>query len=374
MPALQVRLAVSAIALATLFRAFVVGDVRIPQRAGTGMGAPASFIAAVDTMKESRDMDMSCRGGWTLCLTDADIAEDVRTTVALGVTHVTVDTFYDHPAVMARWVRAVRLAGKHVWFRPTWISWEGSYGMAGTMTPARYIGATTTFIRAHRGLFRPGDILDPLPEPENSPYWARTSPFGNDWAWKNTPNATTDAYNSFFVDLTGAVLDALAASGVVGVRTDIRSVGAWFAAHPQTLYPATVARLGRLTVDMYPGQDPHVAPSHALEDLRSSVTGLEKLWGVPLTIGELGYTVAPRALVSDSQQDAVLKLQFAWLAAQPYVDGLNYWHGAGYPAPDIWNGASLFKGTTGAWTPRPAAFALSAMFAARVRPQTTARR
>lgn len=363
------RLVIGVVALVTVVRACVVVDLPALPRARTSV---PSFIAAIDTMKESRDMDMSCRGGWTICLADKDILEDVATTAALGVTHITVDTYYDRPDTMARWVRAVRRAGKRVWFRPTWIAWEGSYGGAETMTPAAYIRATTAFIQAHRGLFRAGDILDPLPEPENSPYWTRTSPFGADWSWKGTPNVTTDAYNSFFNDLTRAVRRALAMAGVDGVRTDIRSVGAWFAERPQTLYPATVAAFGRLTIDMYPGQDPLITPNRALRELQETVTGLEKLWGLPLTIGELGYTVVPRALVSDARQESVLKPQFAWLATQPYIQGLNYWHGAGYPAPDLWNGASLFKGTTGRWKPRPAASDLSTLFKAKAPPYAVA--
>jgi len=337
------------------------------ERADTGARAQPqlSFVASIDTMKESRDMDMSCRGGWTLCLTDADIRQDVVTTARLGVTHVTVDTYYDRPGVMARWIRAVRAAGKYVWLRPTWLDWEGSYAGRQAMTPAGYIAATTAFIRAHRDFFHPGDIFDPLPEPENGPYWARTSPLGNDWSWQSAPNATTDAYNAFFVDLTRAVRAALASVRVFGVRTDVRSVGSWIAEHPQTLYPSSVGALGQVTIDVYQGQDPHIAPDAALRQLQATVANVERLWGAPLIIGEMGYCVAPHGLVSDAQQEAVLKPEFAWLAAQPYIRGVNYWHGAGYPAPDRWNGASLFKGTTGAWAPRAAARDLAALFAAR---------
>jgi len=315
--------------------------------------ATVPFIASIDTMKESQDTLLHP-------LTDAQITEDVDTTASLRVTHVTEDVPWDYPRYMYKWIRAIRAAGKHVWFRSTFDAWDDIYGAAPTMTPADYIAALQRFIAAHPGFFRPGDILDPLPEPEIGPYWARTSPYGTSWGWKNPPNATTDAYNTFFVNLTRATRDALHAAGVTGVTTNIRSTNPWFASRPHALYPATVAQIGRVTTDMYVGQATTITPALALRQFQRQIESIERLRGVPLVLGEFGYSL--QGLVSDRQQQAVLAPQLAWMRTQPYIQGANYWHGAGYPSPDTINGAKVFTGTIGAWTPRPAARDLASFF------------
>jgi len=319
------------------------------------------FITSIDTMKESRDTLNNP-------LTNAQIMDDVTTTASLGARYITVDVPYDYPDYMRRWVDAARTAGLHVWFRSTFDAWEGIYTATATMTPTGYIAALSRFIVAHPDLYRPGDILDPLPEPENGPYWARVSPYGSSWTWLNAPNATTDEYNTFFVNLSHATDAALAAVGVAGVITTVRSTNGYIAARPSALYPSTVAAMGRVTTDSYVGQDTAITPALALQAVQREISGIEAVRAVPLVIGEIGYSI--QGLVSDRQQEAVLKPQFDWLRTLPYVQGVNYWHGAGYAAPDTWNGASLFEGTTGAWTPRPAGLDLAAFFAAKTQLST----
>jgi len=314
-----------------------------------------SFIASIDTMKESRDTLNNP-------LTDAQIMEDVTTTASLGANYVTVDVPYDYPSYMARWVNAARTAGLHVWFRSTFDDWERIYTSTVQMTPSGYITALTNFIAAHPSLYKPGDILDPLPEPENSSYWASKSPYGNNWGWYNAPNATTDEFNRFFVDLTSAARTALQNAGITGVTTNIRSVAPWWAYHPLSLYPATIAAMGNVAIDIYDGQSPTISPSAALLQLQDDITNIEQVSGVPIILGEYGYSID--GVTTDAQQEAVVKPQLDWLRTQPYIQGMNWWHGAGYPAPDTINGARLFSGTIGAWTPRPAAFDLADFFSA----------
>ncbi len=312
-------------------------------------------ITCVDTMKESRDTV-------TNPLSDAQMDQDVRLTATLHVTHITVDTPYDDPDYLERWVQAVRRTGRAVWFRCAFNAWEGSYNVPATLTPAQYLLRLKAFLAAHPTLFRPGDILDPLPEPENGPYWAKTSPQGSSWTWKDAPNATTDEYNRFFLQCSQTAQDALRAAGIRGVLTNIRSTNGYIAARPATLYPATVAKMGRVTTDSYIGQDPAIAPAAALTAFQAEIEGIEKVRRLPLVLGEFGYST--QGLVSDAQQQAVLRPELAWLRTLPYLAGLNYWHGAGYPAPDRYNGAKLFDGTRGAWTLRPAARDMAALYAA----------
>lgn len=312
------------------------------------------MITAIDTMKESRD---SVRDP----LTDAQMEQHVRLAASLNVTHITVDTPYDFPDYMARWVRSVRRTGKAIWFRCAFNAWEGSYDTTPTMTPGDFLRGIRRFIGANRSFFRPGDILDPLPEPENGPYWARTSQHGDSWTWKDAPNATTKEYNRFFIDVTHAADEALKQTGIRGVTTNIRSTNPYIAARPTTLYLETAKAMGRVTIDCYVGQEPDITPQIALAALKKEIEAVYTVRRLPLLLGEYGYST--KGLVGDEQQRAVLKPQFDFLETLPYLAGINYWHGAGYPAPDRYNGARLFTGTRGAWTLRPAARDLSALYA-----------
>jgi len=323
------------------------GPVSTPSRDGstaTATAAPPAFVLSVDTMKESMDTDAHP-------LTTDQIAGDVGAMARLNPTYITVDTFMDYPDYMQRWVAAVRATGRRVWFRLHPNAWEGNNGAAPSLTPRGYEEVERRFIAAHHALFRPDDILDPCPEPENGRYWRAT--YGANWS---AVKAATDAYNRFIVDTTAVADQGLHAAGVAGVVTTVRSVTAWFAARPAALYPSTTATLGRVTVDSYPERntvDPAAATRSRLDELAT----IEATRHVPLIIGELGYSV--RHLVDDATQERVLTAEFAALRSIPYLAGVNYWVGLGNPALD---GTRLFDGLPGAWSPRPAARILVAFF------------
>jgi len=291
-------------------------------------------------------------------LTPAQIANDVNLSASLNTTHITVDTPYDDPGYAQQWVDAIRAAGKHVWFRMSYDSWLGIYGAAATMTPAGYESAMRAFILAHPGLFQPGDIFDPCPEPEQGAYWAAT--YGPSWDWSPAPpNAATREYNAFVRDTSSIAAAAFQQIGVTGVTTTVRSMNPFIVEHD--LEPSTVAQLGRVTIDSYPEAgttDPATAARARVDEMN----GIENQWRVPIVVGEMGYST--QALVSDAVQEPVLSAEFRALQGLPYLAGVNYWTGAGYAAPDRYNGTRVFTGTVGAWTLRPAAVDLSAFFAA----------
>jgi hypothetical protein len=298
-------------------------------------------------MKESRDTE-------TRPLSDAQIAQDVDLTATLQSSYITVDTHWDYPDYMSRWVDAIRAAGKHVWFRIHPNQWGDNNGTTGIMTPGAYESAERDFILSHAALFQPGDILDPCPEPENGLYWKAT--YGSGWT-TGAPNQATREYNAFIRDTSNIADVALRQVGVAGVITDIRSTNAFFASHPAALEPATVAMLGRVTVDAYPDAtitDPQAAAAAWL----STLTAIEKVRQVPIVIGEMGYS---RSLeVDDATQQRVLHAEFTALAGVPYLNGVNYWVGAG---TDQSGGFThLFKGEHGAWASRPAASEVTAFF------------
>jgi hypothetical protein len=311
--------------------------------------APQLAITAVDTMKESRDTE-------TRPLTSDEIAADVNLAASLNANYITVDTNWDYPAYMAQWVSAVRAAGRQVWFRIHPNQWGDNNSTTGIMDPAAYEASERAFILANPGLFRPGDILDPCPEPENGLYWKAT--YGSGWT-ADAPNPATVEYNAF-IRATSDVADAaLSQLGISGVITTVRSTNSFFATHPGALEAATVARMGRVTVDSYP-EAYLTDPAAATLARVSQLDEIESLWHVPVVIGEMGYS--NKMPVDDATQNAVLSAEFNALSTLPYLAGVNYWVGAG---TDTSGGYThLFSGSAGAWTPRPAAAALAAFYAA----------
>lgn len=309
------------------------------------------FIASIDTMKESMDTDAPGRQ-----LNDGEIASDVGAAGRLGGTHITVDTYWDYPGYMGHWVAAVRATGKHVWFRLHPSAWEGDNGMVASLAPTDYLRLEQDFIASHSSLFRPGDILDPCPEPENSPYWRKV--YGPGWT---SQRAAADAYNNFIEQTTNIAQRALRHAGVRGVATTIRSTSAWFALHPAILYPSTIAHLGVITVDSYP-DGASLDPANAARARVLELDAIERVRRVPVVLGEMGYST--RMLVDDATQQAVLAAEFVALRPLPYLVGVNYWVGAGSARYD---GTRLFAGVPGNWSLRPAAHEVAAFYGVRTR-------
>lgn len=312
------------------------------------------FIASVDTMKESMDTANDQ-------LTNAQIADDVNLTATLNTTHITVDTFYNYPEYMQRWVNAVRKTGKHVWFRTTFKAWVGQNGAEATMTPAQYIPALQTFILAHPSLFQPGDIFDPCPEPEDSSYWEKR--WGAGWSWQNAPNAGTDEYNKFILDLTNVADNALHQQGMYGVITTIHSMNGFFWERPTALYDSTLQKLGVMAIDTYPDNtttDPATAAKARVDEL----TRIYNVRHVPIINAELGYNDASNYIADDTTQDRVLKAELDAISKLDFIIGMNYWVGAGSAQND---GTRLFNGSAGHWTPRPSAYTVAAYYASKLK-------
>ena len=179
---------------------------------GPAVACEPSFVTSVDTMKESKDTARAP-------LTDAQIAATVTRAVTLNVAYIAVATDWDvTPDYLRAWVRAVRAAHKHVWFRIHPAQWENDYDTTGVMSPEAYLTALDRFIATTHDLFAPGDILDPCPEPENGKYWSAT--FGAGWDSVAQRTAATDAYNHFILDGTRVADAALARAGIGGVTDD----------------------------------------------------------------------------------------------------------------------------------------------------------
>lgn len=227
------------------------------------------------------------------------------------------------------------------------------------MTPPHYLQALKAFILAHPTFYQPGDIFDPNPEPEDGAYWQNT--YGPNWSWQNAPNAATDEYNKFMLDLTATADAALHQLGIYGVITNIHSMNAYFWEHPTALYDATVKSLGVIAVDTYP-DNTTTDPAAAVKSRVDELTTMENIRHVPIINAELGYNSASNIIVDDTTQNNVLKAELQAISTLPYVIGMNYWVGAGSQTID---GTRLFNGTHGNWTLRPSAYTVSAYYASK---------
>ncbi|HLZ61732.1 MAG TPA: hypothetical protein VKR06_32715 [Ktedonosporobacter sp.] len=315
-----------------------------------------SFAASIDTMKASRDTQ-------THPLSQGEITAIVQASAKLNVNYITVDTNWDYPDYIQQWVTAIRAVGLHVWFRGHPNKWENNNGASGLMTPTEYATVEQRFITAHPAFFRSGDIFDACPEPEQGNYWKAT--YGEQWT-SNAPNTATRDYNAFIRATTDVADHALRNLGIAGVTTTIRSTNSFFASHADVFEQATADRLGQITIDSYPEKgttDPAVAAQARVEELDT----IERLWHLPIVIGEMGYS--NQMEVDDATQQAVLKAEFDAIRPLPYLAGVNYWVGAGSNSAGGYT--YILKKTDDLWSPRLAARELSTFYQTKLQQETT---
>jgi len=315
------------------------------------MLSTTTFIASIDTMKESRDTE-------TRPLSSSEILGIVNLSASVNVNYITVDTHWDYPDYLQQWVNAIRATGRHVWFRSQPNQWENQNGATGTMTPAEYEAVERNFILTYASLFQTGDIFDSCPEPEQGHYWSKR--YTKNWT-SNTPNSATRDYNEFIRDTTNVADAAFQQKGIRGVITTIRSTNTFFASHPDVFEQATAERLGRITIDSYPERsttDPLIAANARIEELKT----IENIWHLPIIIGEMGYSNQDK--VDDITQKNVLKAEFNAIEPLSYVIGVNYWVG---PGADTSGGYThIFAQSGQGWFLRPAANELSLFYKARL--------
>jgi hypothetical protein len=329
---------------------FVIGRFA-PAPPAAPAARPPAFFASIDTMKESKDTE-------THPLPQQEITSIVDLSASLNSNYITIDTDWDYAAYMQQWVNAVRSTGRRVWFRIHPTHWEHSDSIADIMTPAQYFSSERAFIASHPSLFRPGDILDACPEPENGLYW--DARYGKNWS-VHAPNTATRDFNRFLRETTDTADSALHQRGIYNVITTLRSTDPFIPTHPGVLERATASRFGFITVDSYPDQDT-TDPATAAVARVSELSTIEHIWHLPIVIGEMGYS--NEINVDDATQRAVLSAEFDAIARLPYIAGANYWVGPGTQ----WSGGytHIFVQSGSTWSLRPAAYVLSRFFKAKV--------
>ncbi len=152
--------------------------------AGAKPGSSTWRIQSLDIMKVTKD---NVQGQSS----DAYMANLMAAVKPFNPTHIGVAIPYDDPSAYptttpaagyaARWASAIRAAGRNIFWRQMPLEWEGIYSktknttrgvgtsagvLAGTETTT-YLAQIYQYIQAHPDQYRPGDILCPIPEPEN---------------------------------------------------------------------------------------------------------------------------------------------------------------------------------------------------------------
>jgi len=225
---------------------------------------------------------------------------------------------------------------------------------------------------AHRGYFRPGDILDGDPEAENSCWWAGHYGCGVQSTCRpcsgsagNTPCAPIRQFNAFLATMTRQENIDLAAMRIAGVATNVHSTDPGTAM--KILRAGFVRSMHNLiTVDAYPDQtttDPIAAANDWARELaRWHSTWLRRGLSVSILLGEWGYSLGMN--VDDATQQSVIQSEVSGpFRRAPYLVGANYWVGPGMAGD---GGYTQILGPDGAggWRFRPAAGVISSFYAA----------
>lgn len=235
---------------------------------------------------------------------------------ALGATHISISVPYDHPTInvnnqTAVWVNAARKYGLNVWFRKSWCSDEGWYGVAKNTSNDR-INDTKNWVAANSDFFIDGDIFTPKPEPQNMGVIGMNS--GN-----NARFQSVAAFNSWLRGMMSTV-----SAEFVALNKKVQ-VGYWgfdgFVVcgynNPDWqgksfLEPATVAACGNiLAVDHY--------PELVGKPMTDFMSVFKKVWpGVKYVQGEWGA-------VGSTDITTQINTTMGTLANDPNVVGFNYW-------------------------------------------------
>ena len=320
------------------------------------------FVASVDTMKLSKDQ---AQYGYT-----ANDSQAVDLASTMAVTHITVNTPMEYPAVLEAYANRIHADGKSVWFRLS--STNGAnlaHGDLGDGYPTYAPGYLTELhelMLAHPGIFRPGDILDGDAEAETSGWWAKQYGCGVQSAGCT---ASVTAFNHFLTLMTeqekidlGSLACATATS-VGCVVTQVHSTDNGTGRYQ--LSNSTVEAMGDLiTVDAYPDEGT-TEPLAAAGAWHQELEALKSFWaakGIPnltVLVGEWGYR-NHHEVTDTLQQEVVYAEVTKAFPGLPYVAGMNYWGGPGF---NIGGGyTQLFNQVEGVWRFRPAAPIVSAFY------------
>ncbi len=144
-------------------------------------------IQSIDTKKYSLDPNNEMEKAPAKY--EQEIDDRVAAIAKLGVTHITLDTYYDDDFLpsLAEWVSAAHKYGIHVWFRGNFEGWTGQKG-ADKIDVDTHKQMLQEFLDTHAYFFEAGDIFTSCANCE-------LGPIGDP---RQTHNA--ESYRAFLVD------------------------------------------------------------------------------------------------------------------------------------------------------------------------------
>jgi len=297
---------------------------------GAKPGSSTWRIQSLDIMKVTKD---NVQGQSS----DAYMANLMTAVKPFNPTHIGVAIPYDDPSAYptttpaagyaARWAAAIRAAGRNIFWRQMPLEWEGIYSkpknttrgigtaagvLAGTETTT-YLAQMYQYIQAHPDQYRPGDILCPIPEPENGGI--------NGVVGGATGGQFADA-NLFRRWLRDAITVTNAALDLIGLRGQV-AVGFFgtsgFVVYGNVSNPKgflderTLDAMGVLGMDDYP---------NPASGMATDLASYEALYGpFPLMLTEWG-TINE---TTDAARLTAMQTVLDTLKSKPYFYGLNYW-------------------------------------------------
>lgn len=228
----------------------------------------------------------------------------------LGANYVAISTPYDKPEEIKIWSEEAHKIGLHVWFRSHWLNWEGDEGALADMTAEEYIRNTSNFIKENASIFLPEDSFTMAVEPEQA------------GVGQGKKFESWDVYNQFIVDQIEVATKAFASINLGGkIHTNWISMNGWIVMND--LKPGTVEKLGLITVDHYPDQDPNLPPAVIASNFARDLEEMYQKWHKPILIGEWGYNTQEE--VDDYKQKSVIQNIIEAIDGKSYIVGLNYW-------------------------------------------------
>jgi len=262
-------------------------------------------VQAIDTMKYSRDIAREKLNDESYTQVINQQVSDIAKT---GATHVAIGTPYEAEFVpfMARWIKAARAEGLHVWFRGNAAGWEGWFGYP-KITREQHTQHVVNFIKSNPQLFEDNDIFSSCPECENG--------------GPGDPRETGDvaAYRTFLKSQHIAVNEAFSSIGK-SVMTSFYSMNGDVAR--LVMDKETTAALGGfITVDHYVK-----SPKKLADDIRAYA----ELSGGKVVLGEWGAPIPDiHGKMDADAQNAWIQEALKELSSIPSLYGVNYWTAAG---------------------------------------------
>ncbi len=272
---------------------------------------PTWQIQSISSMKVSKDI---------VCHPQSRtyIEKWVDTAKELGVNYIAVETPYDNPscgdsvAYTKLWISVIRSKGLHVWHRHSFLSFEGIYSTTKDANKD-YLQLIGDYIKANPDAFAPDDIFTPIPEPQNGGISGVTYCPQNVCMFSSAKQ-----FNQWLRD---AIDDSQSAFTAINLGKKIK-VGyfgfdgfvTWGNNNPQwsgILEPATVEKMGNITIDHYP----EAVGDTMAEDLKKLRKKYPK---TPVFIGEWG-TIGGGDTVTQ------VKNTMGAVAADKNIVGFNYW-------------------------------------------------